>query len=119
MCALQPRESKPSDEERRRAVLEAIGNPELDDSQVTRIMRMHLPWKDWLYSEFLRYWFWLGFLALNAFALTELARVYDINDAIGIVELMVLFVLFLALEYRLYKRFWPVGALTDVKERRW
>ncbi len=119
MCARQPPESRPSDEERRRAVLDAIDNPALDDSQVLRIMRAHLPWKDWFYSEFLRYWFWLGFLALNTFALMELARAYGINDAVGIFGLILLFVLLVALEYRLYRRLWPEGALTGLKERRW
>lgn len=84
----------------------------LHPDQVKRIARKHLPWKDWLLAEFLRYWYWLGVLALTVFGLMDLASRYHVRDTLGIGLLAALFILLLALEIKLYICIWPEGSLT-------
>lgn len=105
-------------DERRARVYAARRDESLDDEQVRRLARKHLPWKDWILSDFLRYWFWLGVLAVTTFALMDLARVLHLRDAVGIATLAALFLTAVVLASMLYLRIWPRGIMTRFDRRR-
>ena len=90
----------------------------LDDEQIRRLARKHLPWKDWILADFLRYWFWLGVLGATTFALMDLARMFHLRDALGIATLAALFFAVVVLAAMLYVRIWPNGILTRFGRRR-
>lgn len=115
MCAhqlrreqVEGRKKRPTKEE----VLKSIEDPTLDDEQALRILRRDLSWKDWVASDYLRYWYVLGVLALDVFLLMTVARVFHLNDAVGIAILVGAAVLLVVAEVMGYTFLWPENALT-------
>jgi hypothetical protein len=118
MCAHPPQKSSETDEEEKRERVEAARQDEtLDDEQVKRLERMHLPWRDWFENEYMQYWYWLAVLAGNLFLLLDLAQRFHVNDAPGIALLLVTFGVLVALEYKLFMRLWPEGPLSRTREK--
>jgi hypothetical protein len=118
MCAHQPKRfwQRDDDEERRDRVDAAKQDESLNDEQVMRLARKHLPWKDWLVNEYLIYWYWLAALAGDLFLLLDMAQRYHVRDARGIVILLVALGVLIWLEYRLFGTIWPEGKKSRPKE---
>jgi len=118
MCAHQPKRfwQRDDDEDRRERVDAAKQDESLSDEQVKRLARKHLPWKDWLVSEYLIYWYWLAVLAGDLFLLLDTAQRYHVRDALGIVILIVAFGVLIWLEYRLFDTIWPKSSMERPKE---
>lgn len=93
-------------------VLRSVEESDLDRDQVMRILRRDLPWKDWLVSDYLRYWYAVGSLALDAFLLMGLADRYHMRDPLGLAMLAGVGLALVASEVAGYMVIWPENALT-------
>lgn len=90
---------------------------ELEPAKAIWLARKRLPWKEWLYVDFLRYWYLLGFFALEIFLSLELARDLHLHDAIGALFIAPVLVVIAYLAFRLYRFLWPEGPLTNMNDR--
>jgi hypothetical protein len=88
------------------------GMDDLEDAQALKILRNELPWKDWVLTDFLRYWYWLGVFAFEIFLVLELVRRYDVEDLRGRALLAALAVAIVALAIWAYRRIWVMGPFT-------
>jgi len=115
MCAkkLPSHDNPPAYEEHR----PDLNNEELSDTEVVRLLRSNMPWRDWIFNDLLRYFYGIGAFAFNIFVILEIARINDIGDSVGILLLSLAFILLLVFEFLLYKRIWPQGILTGSEER--
>jgi len=119
MCAHQPKRfwQRSDDEERRERVEAARQDETLDDEQVKRLARKHLPWKDWLVGEYLIYWYWLVVLTGDLFLLMDVFQRYHVRDMLGILGSLTLFGVLVWLEYRLFEMLWPESTMSRPKEK--
>jgi len=119
MCAHQPKRFWQRDdaEERRERVDAARQDESLDDEQVKRLARKHLPWKDWLINEYVIYWYWLAFLAVDLFLLLDAAQRYHVEDARGILILLIALGVLVWLEYLLFAKIWQERLMSRPKEK--
>ena len=115
MCAkkLPSHDNPPAYEEHR----PDLNNEELSDTEVVRLLRSNMPWRDWIFNDLLRYFYGIGAFAFNIFVILEIARINNIGDSGGILLLSLAFILLLVFEFLLYKRIWPQGILTGSEER--
>ncbi len=91
---------------------------DLPEEQAVKILRKHLPWKDWLVTDYLRYWYGLGALALDVFLPWQIARWYHVRMVPGILALFLLISALLYFEVRVYQWFWPSGVKTSIEAER-
>jgi hypothetical protein len=91
---------------------------DMPDEQAVKILRKHLPWKDWFLADYLRYWYGLGALALDVFLPMQVARWYHVHTASWILALFLLLAVLLYLEIRVYQWLWPSGVRTRVEAER-
>lgn len=91
---------------------------DLPEEQAVKILRKHLPWKDWLFADYLRYWYGLGALALDVFLPMQIARWYHLRTAPWILALLLLLAALLYLEIRAYQWLWPSGVKTTIAAER-
>jgi hypothetical protein len=86
--------------------------------QAVKILRKHLPWKDWLLTDYLRYWYVLAALALDVFLPWQTANWYHLRTAPVILVLCLLVISLLYVEIRVYQWLWPGGVKTRIEEER-
>jgi len=91
---------------------------DMPEEQAVKILRKHLPWKDWLLVDYLRYWYGLGALALDVFLPLHIARSYHVRTAPWILALFLLLAVLLYLEIRMYQWLWPSGVETRIEAAR-
>jgi len=91
----------------------SMADEEMDAETALRIRRKKMSWRDWVLYDFLRYWYWLGALALVAFLLMQVSWMYHVRDAAGLSVLAVCGLGIIILEFYVYKSVWPDGALTE------
>ncbi|MBU1915340.1 MAG: hypothetical protein ABIE25_00425 [Thermoplasmatota archaeon] len=91
---------------------------DLPEEQAVKLVRKHLPWKDWLLADFLRYWYVLGCLALDVFLPLRIARWLHADSAYSILGLVVLLLVLVYLETRTYIWIWPSGVKTRIETQR-
>jgi len=74
-----------------------------------RILRTHLTWEEWLFRDFVRYWYILGAFALDTFLPWFVADEFALRGglAIGVVGSLVFTLIYL--EFILYLHLWPGG----------
>jgi len=108
---------KKTERERRDEVLRSIEDPRMDDSEAVRVLRKHLTWKDWLVSDFLRYWYGIGVLAAFVFTVLGLAEAFHVRDTVGVFFVLACGVFVLVLGFYGYRLLWPEGILT--KREHW
>lgn len=106
---------KPKAKKTRRTMDEVythISETEMESTQALKVLRNELPWKDWLLTDFLRYWYWLGVFALDIFITLESARRFHVNDVLGRVVLAVVFLAVAAVAFLAYHEIWIEGPFT-------
>lgn len=86
---------------------------EFDAEAALRMRRSHMTWREWVLYDFLRYWYWIGALALVAFFLMQVSWMYHVKDAMGLSGLALFAMFAIALEFYVYKSIWPEGGLTE------
>lgn len=91
---------------------------DMPEEQAVKILRKHLPWKDWLLVDYLRYWYGLGALALDVFLPLHIARSYHLRTVPWILALVLLLAVLLYLEARIYLWLWPSGVETRIEAER-
>jgi len=111
MCGIKL--SKKHSHQNRPDINESIKDPNLDDSDVVRLLRAGMTWKEWMKNDFLRYWFIVGSFALNIFVVFEPARIYHVTDILGYFIMIATFLSLCVGEYYLYRHFWPKGILSE------
>lgn len=117
MSEHQPRSEETYDE-RRDKVLKQLEDGEISDSAALRMMRAGLPWRDWLLHDFLRYWYILGAITLDATVVLWIAQNLDAGKAVIAVAVIVAFVAVGAVCVYGYIRLWPEGPFTKWKKSR-
>ncbi len=108
----------PASKKREAAYRALEEDSDLPEEQAVKLVRKHLPWKDWLLADFLRYWYVLACLALDVFLPLQIARWLHADSAYGILGLVVLLALLVYLETRMYIWIWPSGVKTRVETQR-
>ncbi len=103
---------KKTDREKRDEVFKRIEDPDMDDHEAVRVLRKHLPWKDWFMSDFLRYWYGIGVLMAFVFTVLGLAAAFHVSDAVGAIFVLACGVGVVLLGYLGYRLLWPEGVLT-------
>jgi len=106
MCA---RKLSREAEEGRSDIDEKIRMADVPDQAASRMLRMELPWRDWVIRDLLRYWYALLVLAADAFLVLTLLYTFNIRDILGIMALLILVAALVALEVRIYRWIWPGG----------
>ena len=91
---------------------------DMPEEQAVKILRKHLPWKDWLLTDYLRYWYGLGALALDIFLPMQIAKMYHVRTALWILTIFLLIATLLYLEIRVYLLLWPSGVKTRIEAER-
>lgn len=91
------------------AIDEKIEAADVADQTASRMLRMQLPWKDWIIRDFFRYWYALLALTLNIFLTLTLLQAYNIRDLLGIMEILILMLALIILEIMIYLKIWPGG----------
>lgn len=62
-------------------------------------------WKEWFVADWLRYWFFLSCILLDAFVGLQLA--YSVTGEFSVVVFFIFILAAVVGEYFLYSRFWP------------
>ncbi len=91
----------------------ARAEEELDTDAAARRRRERMTWKEWVLYDFLRYWYWVGALALVAFFLMQVSWAYHVKDAAGLSGLALCAAFMVAVEFYVSKAIWPDGVLTE------
>lgn len=95
-----------------------IDEAHAEPATAMRALRSELPWRDWLVTDFLRYWYLVGVLALLVFVTLGIAQMYHVRDLLGDAALGVMAVVTLVLGYIGYRVLWPQGGLTRIETLR-
>ncbi len=90
---------------------------ELEPEKAVWLARKHLSWTEWLYIDFLRYWYLLGVLALEVFAGLELVRDLHVRTVPGALLVVAVMIGIAYAAFTVYKYLWPEGILTDLANR--
>jgi hypothetical protein len=88
---------------------------DMPEDQAVKILRKHLPWKDWLLADYFRYWYGLGAFVLDVFLPLQIARIYHLHTVPWVLALLLLLGVLLYLEIRLYQLLWPSGVKTRIE----
>lgn len=96
-------------------VYKHIQETEMEDTQALKVLRNELPWKDWILTDFLRYWYWLGVFALDIFLVLELTRRYHVDDALGAALLAAVFLAIAGIAFMGYHKVWIEGPFTKAE----
>ena len=119
MCARRLEKSQRTDEPvPPRKVDDVVHDPSLEDEAALRLLRKNLTWKDWIVRDFLRYWYWLGAVAFDAFIPWAAWDYFGLWEGYGIVLFLVLLLVLFSLELALYFRLWPEGPWRTSNRRR-
>lgn len=114
-----PHASTDPDSKKREAAYRALEEDSgLPEEQALKLVRKHLPWKDWLLADFVRYWYVIGCLALDVFLPMEMARRHYVDSDYGILGLAVLLIALVYIETRTYLWIWPSGVKTRIETQR-
>lgn len=106
MSALLRQGSSSRTIERKRQEIRAEDD-KLSEEQVTRIMRANMTWWDWFVHDYARYWYFLGAIALDVFLSLGSVDAFHLDDARGIVLVIMLLVVLLVVEVKIFFRIWP------------
>jgi len=96
-------------------IYKQLEDNEMERMQAMRNLRRELPWKDWLLLDFLRYWYWLAIVTLEAFLILSLIGTYHVKDILGDFLLVAIAALITGLGYFGYRILWPQGGFTRLE----
>jgi len=94
-----------------------IDKGEVEPAKAVWLVRKKLTWRDWLVVDFLRYWYLVGVFALEGLLGLELVLDLHIGGVLGGLFVFGVLAAMAYGAYRLYRFFWPEGALTRLYER--
>lgn len=86
---------------------------ELDNEAALKIHRKKMGWREWVLYDFLRYWYWVGAIALVAFFVTQISWMFHVKDLLGLSVLAVAALAMVVLEAFAYRGIWPEGVYTE------
>lgn len=86
---------------------------ELDFEAALKIHRKKMTWREWVIYDFLRYWYWVGAIALVAFFVTQITWMYHVKDILGLSAIAIVALAMVVLEALAYRGIWPEGAYTE------
>ena len=83
-----------------------------------RILRTNLTWNEWLFRDFLRYWYLLGAFALDIFLPWIVVDEFALRGGIAIGVVGPLALILIYSEYILYLHLWPGGVWSEYRKRK-